>query len=91
MIRFNSPSKPATARLLLSAREAADSLGVSDRALQEYTNRGLLACVRLPSTGKKGGPSERRYAVEELENFIQRHSTDVDSDSKDLMRAGQAG
>ena len=34
-------------RLLITAKEAAGRLGISDRTLWDYTNRGAIPCVRI--------------------------------------------
>lgn len=49
-------------KLLLTAREAAASLSISERSLWSLTNQGILRCVRI-------GRSVR-YAVDDLREFI---------------------
>ena len=51
-----------TPKLLLTAREAAATLSISERSLWGLTNQGLLRCVRI-------GRSVR-YAVDDLHEFI---------------------
>jgi excisionase family DNA binding protein len=61
---------PAEAlRLLLTARQAAEALAVSQRTLWELTARGELTPIRLPGRGKARAI---RYAVTDLEIWIQR-------------------
>lgn len=50
--------------VLLSARDAARSLAVSERTLSRLTKRGEIACVRL-----NGGRS-LRYSVAAIERFV---------------------
>lgn len=49
-------------KLLLTPREAAAALSISERSLWGLTNQGLLRCVRI-------GRSVR-YAVDDLREFI---------------------
>lgn len=49
-------------KLLVTAREAAAALSISERSLWGLTNQGLLRCVRI-------GRSVR-YAVDDLREFI---------------------
>src|SRR5262249_36092672 len=56
-------------RLLLTAREAAAALAVSQRTLEELRRRGELTPIRLPGRGKARA---LRYHVQDLENWIQR-------------------
>jgi excisionase family DNA binding protein len=55
-------------RLLLTARQAAEALAISPRTLWELTARGDLPAMRLPGRGK---PRALRYAVEDLQLWIQ--------------------
>ena len=49
-------------KLLLTAREAAIALSISERSLWGLTNQGILRCKRI-------GRSVR-YAVDDLREFI---------------------
>lgn len=49
-------------KLLVSAREAAAALSISERSLWGLTNQGLLRCVRIGRS--------KRYAVDDLHEFI---------------------
>ncbi len=40
-------AEPTTPRLLLSAREAAQALGICERSLWSVTKTGGLPCVRI--------------------------------------------
>ena len=44
---FDEQSQPETPCLLLSAREAAKALSISERTLYSRTEDGTLPCVRL--------------------------------------------
>ena len=56
--------------MLLSAREAADRLGIKLDTLYAYVSRGLLRSVEL------AGSRERRYDAEIVERFAaQRGAT----------------
>ncbi len=50
-------------KLLLSCRETAKALGISERMLWGITKRGELACVRV---GKRV-----LYAISDLERWIE--------------------
>jgi excisionase family DNA binding protein len=60
------PEKPETPRLLLTARDAAAALAISERKLWELTNGGVIKAVRI-------GRSVR-YARAALEEFIAEQS-----------------
>ncbi len=53
-------------KLLLSSREAALRLSISERTLWTLTKSGQIACVRIGSA--------KRYSVRELEDFIARRN-----------------
>lgn len=62
-------------RLLLTSREAAEMLCISERTLFSWTKQGLLQKVQVGRTV--------RYHVEELKRFIERQiasSTNEPSD-----------
>lgn len=62
---------PAPAlRLLLTRREAARALGISERMLWELTNAGELMAIRLPGRGAQARAI--RYAVDDLRAWIDR-------------------
>ena len=50
---------------LLTIKEAALFLNVSEMSLRRWTNTGKLKCYRL------GGKNERRFARQELERFLR--------------------
>ena len=54
-------------RLLLKARDAAQSLAVSERTLWDLTNRGDLPCVRIGRAV--------RYDPADLVNWIERQKS----------------
>ncbi len=56
----------ATERILLTTREAAKSLAISERTLWTLTQRGDLPCVRI-------GRSVR-YSPRQLQAWIERQS-----------------
>jgi excisionase family DNA binding protein len=43
----NAPATPAAEPLLLTAREAAAALAISERTLWQLTKDGAVRCVRL--------------------------------------------
>jgi excisionase family DNA binding protein len=55
---MNEPPK----KLLVSSREAAKLLSISERTLWTLTKNGQIGCVRIGTS--------KRYAVAELERFI---------------------
>ena len=55
---------------LLSAREAAEKLGVSTRTLWTLTNCGDIASVRIGRTGRTV-----RYCIEHLREYIEKNTT----------------
>jgi predicted DNA-binding transcriptional regulator AlpA len=77
-----NPTVPTPARkLLLSAREAAASLSISERTLWAVTvPRGTLPVVRIP--GGRGV----RYSVESLQNWIAGQESAIDA-----QPAGETG
>jgi excisionase family DNA binding protein len=56
-------------RLLLTTREAAESLGISPRMLWQLNRSGEIPCLRLPGRGKARAV---RYVVEDLQQWIRR-------------------
>lgn len=53
---------------LLTIKEAASFLNVSEMSLRRWTNSGRLKCYRL------GGKNERRFEEQDLRNFLRRDS-----------------
>ncbi len=72
-------------RLLLSAREAAIALKISERTLHSYTKAGLIRCVRLPSNGDKGTKNSKRYECAELQRFIDRYVGGDDDSNQEVQ------
>lgn len=60
-------------RLLLSSKEVAQMLGISERTLFTMTKDGRIDCVRIGSA--------KRYSREQVDAFIAR-STDSTHSSK---------
>ena len=58
---FHRPERTESPKLLVTAREAAAALSISERSLWGLTIQGLLRCVRI-------GRSVR-YAVDDLREF----------------------
>lgn len=59
---LRGPEKTETPRLLLTARDAAFALAISERKLWELTNCGTIKAVRIGTAV--------RYATATLEEFI---------------------
>lgn len=57
-------------KLLLTVREAAESLGVSIAYLRERIRLGEIPVLRLPTRGERA--RSIRIAVKELEKWIER-------------------
>lgn len=55
---------PELSPKLLTCRETAQTLRISERTLYTLTKRGELVCVRVIGGAK-------RYAIEELDRFIK--------------------
>ena len=51
-------------KMLLSSREAAKRLSISERTLWTLTKKGMITCIRIGWA--------KRYSVRELEDFITR-------------------
>lgn len=51
-------------KLLLTPREAAKALGISERTLYAYTAAGRIKAIRL-------SPQVKRYSMQALEAFIE--------------------
>lgn len=66
LMAMSRPEKPETPRLLLTSREAAVALSISERKLWELTNCGVIKVVRI-------GRSVR-YSCSALEEFIAEQS-----------------
>ncbi len=56
---------------LLTVREAASFLNVSEMSIRRWTNSGKLKCYRV------GGKNERRFTRQGLENFLQLNERSV--------------
>ncbi|MDZ4848510.1 MAG: helix-turn-helix domain-containing protein [Pirellulaceae bacterium] len=59
---IDATANPET--LLLSTREAARRLSISERTLWTLTDRGEIRCIRMGTA--------KRYPIIELERFIER-------------------
>ena len=58
--------RPTTARLLLTVREAAEALSISDRKLWDLTEpRGPIRCVRVGRAVRYHPPDLERWIDEE--------------------------
>ena len=58
-------------KALLSEKEAAEFLGVNARTVMRWTRSGKLGTVDFPAAN--GTKLIRRYALKDLEAFVQRH------------------
>ena len=56
---------------LLTIKEAAAFLNVSEMSLRRWTNSGKLKCYRV------GGKNERRFEMKELHNFLHRDNSSI--------------
>lgn len=63
-VNITRPVPPPAVKLLLTPREAAQTLGVSTRTLFTWTASGQLPAVRL-------GARSVRYALADLHAFIE--------------------
>lgn len=61
---FSVPEKPVVTPMLLTARQAAQALSISERTLATYTKSGLLPVVRI-------GHSVR-YSPDDLRDWIKK-------------------
>jgi excisionase family DNA binding protein len=61
---LTTPSDPSQAKLLLTVREAAAVLSISERSLWERTRRGEVLAVKIGRS--------KRYARGELERYVAR-------------------
>jgi len=52
--------------MLLTPRQAAKALAISEKTLYTYTRRGLIPCLRIGAA--------KRYALADLKAWIQRAS-----------------
>jgi excisionase family DNA binding protein len=69
---INKPFPPNHPKMLLTSREAAELLSISERTLWTLTKAGSIAVVKI------GG--SKRYAISDLERFIANqthHETDL--------------
>lgn len=65
-----NPRHASIAPLLVTAREAARMLSVSERTLWAWTKEGRLPIVRLATSAAAAGRKQNRYAVADLLAFI---------------------
>jgi hypothetical protein len=63
---MSAVASPPAPKLLLTQREAALALSVSERNLWDLTKRGLVPCVRV---GRRGV----RYSPLDLQAYIDAH------------------
>ena len=56
---------------LLTIKETASLLNVSEMSLRRWTNAGKLKCYRV------GGKKERRFAKKDIKNFLQGNHGDI--------------
>lgn len=63
---------------LLTIKEAAAFLNVSQMSLRRWTNSGSLKCYRV------GGKNERRFEMQELQNFLSRDNSRLPLGINDL-------
>jgi excisionase family DNA binding protein len=59
--------RQAAVRLLLTKREAAAALSISERSLDELVAQGQIQALRFPG---RGAARSLRFAVSELERWI---------------------
>jgi len=57
---------------LLTLEEAAKKLKVSEQTLRRWDNNGHFKAVRV---GIRRGLGDRRYRVEDIENYIKQQNT----------------
>lgn len=65
MVAHNRPEKPAASERLLTTREAATFLKVSEASIRRWTDSGLLPASRV---GRRGA---RRLRDEDLRSFLE--------------------
>ena len=63
---------------LLTIKEAASFLNVSQMSLRRWTNSGRLKCYRV------GGKNERRFEKQELQNFLHKDNDNIPLGMGDL-------
>ncbi|MBM4026751.1 MAG: helix-turn-helix domain-containing protein [Planctomycetes bacterium] len=61
---WKNPDRPSISPLLLTPRETAKALRISERTLYTLTKAGKIRAVRIGSQGK-------RYRVQDLQEFVQ--------------------
>lgn len=68
--------RPEPTKLLLTAREAAEALSVTERTLWNWTASHGLPCVRIGRS--------LRYSVDELRKWIDSRTTRAPTDNETL-------
>ncbi len=63
-IKLTEDRDSKSRQLLLTAREAAQCLRISERLLWTLTDRGDIRCIRMNAS--------KRYPVDELERYVAR-------------------
>jgi hypothetical protein len=69
------PALEAT-RLLLTSRQAAEALAISERHLAELRRRGELTPIRIPGRGRARSV---RYLLADLREWIEKQKTETPS------------
>lgn len=77
--RMNAVGSPRTEESLLTIKEAAAALRVSEVSLRRWTDQGVLPCLRV------GGRRERRFRVTDIQALARR-----DPAHPDEVRPGRA-
>ena len=78
-----TPSLETDESLLLSTRDAAKRLAISERTLFELTKSGQLPCVRLGMA--------KRYSVERITRWIQKSEAEPDRPTISRPRQSKSG
>jgi excisionase family DNA binding protein len=65
---------PNLVRLLLTPKEAASALAISERTLWELTKRSVIPCVRIGRAV--------RYDLVDLQSWIERQKTGGEQENK---------
>jgi hypothetical protein len=67
-------------RLLLTPRQAAEALAISERTLAELRRRGELVPIRIRG---RGAARSLRFVVLDLQSWIERQKTATPPDATD--------
>lgn len=87
---MSSSNRDSAKRLLFTTTEAGERLGMAPRTVDRLIRQGVLAVVRVPSSGKVGRPRNMVSAAA-LQQFIESNTVILDPGPKNRRRKRPSG